>query len=43
MKLFLELGESDVKRMYLKCEVFVGNLQVGEDDEMGSGLDDASR
>lgn len=43
LKLFLELSEPDVKRLYTQCEVFVSNLQVGEDDDNNSDLDNASK
>jgi len=42
LKLFLEIPEKNVKVLYTKCENFIGNLQVGEDDEALSDLDELS-
>lgn len=41
-KLFLEIPEKNVKLCYQKCENFISNLQVGEDDEAQSELDEIS-
>ena len=39
--LFLDIPESEVRSLYIKCETFVNNLQLGEDDEMMSVLNES--
>jgi len=40
LSLFLDIPEKTVKGLYNKCETFISNLQVGEEDEMISEIDD---
>ena len=42
LSLFLDIPEKTVKGLYTKCENFISNLQVGEDDDMVSELEDDS-
>lgn len=42
LSLLLDIPEKVVKGLYTKCENFVSNLQVGEDDDMVSELEDES-
>lgn len=42
LKLFLDIPEKNVKLLYQKCENFISNLQVGEDDEALSELEEMS-
>lgn len=39
----MELNEKEVKTLYSKVESFISNLQVGEDDENMSEVDEASQ
>jgi hypothetical protein len=38
--LFLDIPEKTVKGLYNKCETFISNLQVGEDEDMVSEIDE---
>jgi hypothetical protein len=40
--LFLYLNEEGIKVLYSKCEKLISNLQVGEDDDALSDMDDTS-
>lgn len=40
--LFLDIKEKKIKSLYSKCENFINNLQIGEEDDVGS-LDDLDR
>ena len=40
--LFLYLNEDGIKSLYAKCEKLISNLQVGEDDDAISEMDDVS-
>ena len=40
--IFLDIPEEKVKTLYSKCEKFISNLQVGEDDDAISEVDDLS-
>lgn len=40
--LFLDIPEKTVKYLYSKCENFISNIQIGEEDEVAS-LDDLDR
>lgn len=42
LRLFLDIPEKTVKGLYSKCENFISNLQVGEDDDMLSEIEDES-
>jgi PAS domain S-box-containing protein len=42
LSLFLDIPEKTVKALYAKCENFISNLQVGEDDDMVSEMEDES-
>lgn len=41
LSLFLDIPERTVKGLYTKCETFISNLQVGEDDDLVSEFDDS--
>jgi len=40
LSLFLDIPEKTVKGLYNKCETFISNLQVGEDEDMISEIDE---
>lgn len=40
LSLFLDIPEKTVKSLYTKCESFISNLQVGEEDDVVSELDE---
>jgi hypothetical protein len=40
--LFLYLNDESIKNLYTKCEKLISNLQVGEDDDAISEMDDTS-
>jgi len=40
LSLFLDIPEKTVKGLYNKCETFISNLQVGEDEDMVSEIDE---
>ena len=40
ISLFLDIPEKTVRGLYNKCETFISNLQVGEDEEMISEVDE---
>mmetsp|Transcript_18943 Transcript_18943/g.16341 ORF Transcript_18943/g.16341 Transcript_18943/m.16341 type:complete len:103 (+) Transcript_18943:3784-4092(+) len=40
LALFLVIPEGTVRSLYGKCENFISNLQVGEDDDLASEFDD---
>lgn len=40
--LFFDIPEDNVKYLYSKCEKFISNLQVGEDEDEMSEMDDVS-
>lgn len=40
--LFLFLNDESIKNLYTKCEKLISNLQVGEDDDAISEMDDTS-
>jgi len=40
LSLFLDIPEKTVKGLYNKCETFISNLQVGEDDDMVSEVEE---
>jgi hypothetical protein len=40
--LFLYLNDESIKNLYTKCEKLIFNLQVGEDDDAMSEMDDTS-
>lgn len=42
MGLFFDIPEDNVKYLYSKCEKFISNLQVGEDEDEISEMDDVS-
>ena len=42
LSLFLDMPEKTVKALYAKCENFISNLQIGEDEEIISELGDES-
>ena len=42
LSLFLDIPEKTVKALYTKCENFISNLQVGEEEDMISELEDES-
>ena len=42
LSLFLDMPEKTVKALYAKCENFISNLQIGEEEEMISELGDES-
>ena len=42
LSLFLDIPEDNVKNLYSKCEKFISNLQVGEEEDEISEMDDAS-
>ncbi|CAD8075777.1 unnamed protein product [Paramecium primaurelia] len=43
LAMFLDLPEKTVKYLYNKSENFISNLQMGEDDEMMSEIDDIEK
>jgi len=40
LSLFLDIPEKTVKSLSNKCEIFISNLQVGNDDEIASEIDE---
>jgi len=40
LSLFLDIPEKTVKGLYNKCETFISNLQVGEEDDIVSEIDE---
>lgn len=40
LSLFLDIPEKTVRILFTKCETFISNLQVGEDDDLLSELDE---
>jgi len=40
LSLFLDIPEKTVKNLSNKCEIFISNLQVGDDDEIVSEIDE---
>ena len=40
LTLFLDISEKTIKGLYSKCENFVSNIQIGEEDELASNLDE---
>lgn len=40
--LFLDIKEKKIKSLYSKCENFINNLQIGEEDDVDS-IDDLDR
>eukprot|EP01017_Pseudomicrothorax_dubius_P025798 TRINITY_DN2823_c0_g1_i4.p1 TRINITY_DN2823_c0_g1~~TRINITY_DN2823_c0_g1_i4.p1 ORF type:complete len:594 (-),score=139.09 TRINITY_DN2823_c0_g1_i4:141-1922(-) len=42
LSLFLDIPEKTVKGLYTRCENFISTLQVGEDEDMMSDVDDES-
>jgi len=40
LSLFLNIPDKTVRSLYTKCENFISNLQVGEDDDVVSEIDD---
>ena len=43
LSLFLDIPEKTVKILFTKCETFVSNLQVGEDDDLLSEIEEFSK
>ena len=39
LKLFLEIPDKMIKTLYSECENFVSNLQIGEEEQIGSEID----
>ena len=39
LRLFLDIPEKKVKSLYSKCEIFVSNLQIGEEEDVNSEID----
>ena len=43
LSLFLDIPEKTVKILFTKCETFVSNLQVGDDDDLLSEIEEFSK